>query len=112
MKRRNKEEKIIILLAYYIRYGYWVTMIALEFLIKSPYVFFVMSALYGLYHLIGLRYHFRHLYCSMQDAYHENMSRYNSGNYTDEMKKDILGIGCFFLIIGVIGILIFYFNIK
>ncbi len=112
MKRRSNEEKIIILLAYFIRYGYWITMIILEFLLKSPYVIFVMSALYGIHHLIGLRLHFRHLYCSMQDAYHEKMSLYNSGKYTGKMKKEIIFIGCFFLIIGVIGIFMVYFNIE
>lgn len=108
LKLTRKEKRNIIWLAYFVRYGYWVLYIlGLHILgemnaprIPTALIRSGMLAFFGLYHLIGLHFRFRHLYCAMQEAYYEKMTPQHFSDFTRKMKKDIRFIGWFFLLGG------------
>jgi len=113
---KQREKNLIICLAYFVRYGYLALMVIVLYILSKMqlnpktlvYVFSGGITLDGIYHFIGLRFRFKHLYCAMENAYHKKMTPNNSGNYTKEMKRDIIFIGCFFTIMGIILIILNY----
>ena len=115
-KNRNNS---IVILAYFNRYGYFVIMILILLVLKSRNVtgngkllaFFSMFALYGIYTLLGLIFNFKHLYCAMQNAYHQKMTPNDSTYFTNKMQRDLKFIGFFFTIVGILGIAVTYFGI-
>lgn len=112
-------KKSIIYFAYFIRYGYFALIVLVLWAIKKlnvtsdifGYTLFGMATLYGIYFLVGLQFKFKHLYCAMQSAYRQRMTPYYSCDFTYKMERDIRFIGCFFIIIGIIGIIVIYIGI-
>jgi hypothetical protein len=111
--------RLIICLAYFSRYGYFTLMVVVLWILKIfgitgdiiSYTLFGMLNLYGIYLLVGLRLKFKHLYCAMQNAYHQKMTPYYSFDFTFEMGRDLKFICCFFIVLGFIGIVAIYYNL-
>lgn len=70
-----------------------------------------MCILFGIYHFLGLRFKFRHLYCASQLLEHREMTPCSSDCFTQRMKKDIKLFGFLFTILGVVMIIISYLGI-
>jgi hypothetical protein len=112
----KKEENIIVCLAYFVRYGYFALAILVICGLSAmgitkniiEIVFFIMSTLYGMYHLLGTRFEFKHLYCSLQNAYHQKMTPNTAYDFSWVMKRDAKFIGYIFIAIGILGILAVY----
>lgn len=104
----NRQERRIVRLAWFFRYGYFGLMLVLLFVLGAlgagrevrASLIFGMMLLYGLYFLIGLRLRFRHLYCVIENANHQRMTPGNRGGFTKSMRRDILGVGWIFVVIG------------
>ncbi len=114
--RWSKKEKNILALAYFVRYGYIALMFALIFIMGllqlrtvAKYFFCIAIILDGVYYLVGRKLKFKHLYCAMQNAYHQEMTPHNSGNYPSRMERDIFLIGILFIGLGTLGILALLF---
>lgn len=109
----RRKERNIIYLAYFFRYGYLASMALILWRLAAidvpaniqEYVFFSMSVIFGIYSLIGLRFRFKHVYCAMQNAYHQKMTPNNIYSFPLDMVRDLKYSGLFFIIIGVLGIL-------
>jgi hypothetical protein len=108
-----KQEKRIIYLAYFCRYGYIAFMLLLLFGLRlsnfkeyTNFLLYWMAIFYGMYLLIGLRFRFKHLYCAMQDSYHQKMTPRSSCAFTDTMVRDILILGFGFILGGTVAIVV------
>ena len=114
--RWSKKEKNILALAYFIRYGYFALTIVLMFIIAllqlrtaAKYFLFIAIIIYGVYHLVGRKLNFKHLYCAMQNAYRQEMTPRNFGTYPSRMERDIVLIGILCIGFGTLGILVLLF---
>lgn len=100
---KSKNDDLVVMLAYFHRYGYFALMLVLIYTLHVDVTFLIgsMMAIDGLYTIIGTKLGFRHLYCSMQNANHQKMTpsvrRYE---LTRGMKEDLYGIGGIFTFLG------------
>lgn len=112
---KTKQEKRIVYLAYFCRFGFFALMLLLGLglrisIFKEYTKYFLpgIGILYGTYLLLGLRFRFKHIYCAMQEAYKQKMTPNSSCNFTKEMVRDLLVIGSGFVLGGVVGIIVVY----
>ena len=76
MKKYFTEQKIIIMLAYFHRYGWIATMLG-SMCIWPQYMYYSMGGgmlAFSIWSLVGYRCKWRHIYCSYQNAYIENLN--------------------------------------
>ncbi len=93
---------MIILLAYFHRYGWIAAMLLMMYLTKSTDVVLGVSAItFAVWTLLGYLLKWKHLYCSYQNAYHMPMTP-DRIDWDTVRVTDALGIPAFFLILGAI----------
>ncbi len=104
-KRRNSDS--VIALAYFHRYGWIVVMLVLRFLFSDEryYVLFVSVIIYAIWTFLGYKLKWKHIFCSYQNAYRVKMTP-KTINWNLVDKKDAYGIPLFFLLVGVVGLII------
>lgn len=100
--RRQNNNTVIILLAYAHRYLYPLLIIGIPFLIGKETVLLNMGigfVLFAVYDFIGYRFHWKHIFCSFQNAYREKMTP-NRINWSHIKKADVYGVAACFGVIG------------
>lgn len=113
MKRRKSNDYgKVITLAYFYRYG-WIALAGLTVALFRTYAGFCL-AICGFFFaasahtLIGYRLGWKHIYCAMQNAYHQEMTP-DDIRWTQIRKCDIYGSA---LIYTAIGAVLLYFTVQ
>ena len=105
MKNNRKQQTLlIILLAYFHRYGWIVITLPLMFF-TNPYVVMGISAIvFSIWTFLGYILKWKHIYCSYQNANHKPMTP-DRVRWDTIKKSDAFVIPAFFFILGVILLL-------
>lgn len=95
-------ERWIIALAYYHRYGWIFTMIALTLIWPKQFAYIVGCGgiIFSVWSFVGYKCKWRHIYCSHQNASHEKMTP-NSIQWSRVKTSDAYGIPIIFFVLGV-----------
>ena len=64
----------IMLLAYFHRYGWIVSMLLIMRITRSKYAMSISLAVYSIWTFIGYKFRWKHIFCSYQNAYHMPMT--------------------------------------
>ena len=103
MSKGKMAAKGVVALAYFHRYGWIATMVVLvTIMLKlAIYIIGISFILFSLWTLIGYKLKWRHIYCSLQDAYHTKMTPH-SIHWSQIQKSDIFVSSVLFLILGLV----------
>lgn len=104
--KSDSRTKRIKLLAHFWRYGYTILLIPSLPLIRHRKFLFTAVALYGAYTIVIACAMCKHFVCGMQDASHQPMDPWKRRIPTDSYRRDGLLMGIFFLILGIIGLIV------
>ena len=110
MKQNRQSDTAVILLAYVHRYLYPLLIIVIPIFLSNQYSFLCMGILllsYAAYDLVGYLCKWKHIFCSYQNAYHQEMTP-NIIDWSKIKKSDAYGIP---VILGVLGIAIVLYHI-
>ncbi len=101
MNKGVNSAKGVVALAYLHRYGWIATMMVLVMIMPKLkfYTLGICFILFSLWTLIGYKLKWRHIYCSLQNAYHKKMTPY-SIRWSEIKKSDIYVSSVLFLIFG------------
>ena len=94
-------------LAYLHRYG-WITAMLVCIAIWLEQMMYILSAgciVFSMWSFIGYKCKWKHIYCSFQDAYHQEMTPKNIHWYKVK-KRDAYGIPLIFFILGLVLLII------
>ena len=107
MSKGETSAKGVVALAYFHRYGWIATMVVLvTIMLKlAIYIIGISFILFSLWTLIGYKLKWRHIYCSLQNAYHKKMTPC-SIHWSEIKKSDIYVSSVLFLILGLILLII------
>ncbi|MBE6800395.1 MAG: hypothetical protein E7529_04240 [Ruminococcaceae bacterium] len=95
--RKNR----IIALAYFHRYG-WIVAMMLCVAIWPEHMMFILSfgcLAFSVWSFVGYKNKWKHIYCSFQNAYHQDMTPYNI-QWAKIKKSDAYGVPLIFHILG------------
>ena len=99
---RGTKGKIIIALAYLHRYG-WIVAMMVCVAVWSEQKIWILSGgciAFSVWSFIGYKNRWKHIYCSFQDAYHQEMTPSNI-QWHKIKKSDAYGVPLIFLALGV-----------
>jgi len=94
MSKRSPNEKQIIVLAYFHRYGWIAAMLSVMAVLPKQLANSCISAgliVFSVWTFIGYRCRWRHIYCSYQNAYHRKMTPHHA-NWQQVRKSDAYGV--------------------
>lgn len=97
----------VVALAYFHRYGWIATMMVLVMIMPKLMLntLGICFILFSLWTLIGYKLKWRHIYCSLQNAYHNKMTPY-SIRWSEIKKSDIYVSSVLFLVLGLMLLII------
>ena len=101
MSKGTAKGKRIIALAYFHRYG-WIAVMMICVAIWSEQMMYILSVgsiAFAIWSLIGYRRKWKHIYCSFQNANHQEMTP-NNIQWHKIKKSDAYGVPLIFLILG------------
>ena len=101
MSKGTENEKRIIALAYFHRYG-WIgaMMVCIAIWPKQMLLIFSVACLaFSVWSFVGYTKKWKHIYCSFQNAYHQKMTP-NNIRWSKIKKSDAYGVPFIFFIIG------------
>ena len=111
MSKMDLTEKKVIALAYFHRYGWIATMMVCMAIWPEQLLCIICTGCiaFSLWSFIGYKCQWRHIYCSYQNAYHQEMTPH-SVRWHQVKKSDAYGVPLMFLIIGLalLSIMILY----
>lgn len=101
MSKGSAKEKRIMVLAYFHRYGWIVTMMvcAAIWLEQMIYILSVGCLGFSVWSFVGYKNKWKHIYCSFQDAYHQKMTP-NNIQWHKIKKSDAYGVSLLFFFFG------------
>ena len=107
---KGKKHKLVIALAYFHRYGFFVIALALVLIFHSVYFYVLSSALiaYSVWSFIGYKFRWSHIFCSYQNAYHSRMTP-DKIDWKIVKKSDAYGVPIIFFILGILLLLVSIF---
>ena len=115
MSKRSTRHTVIILLAYANRYLFPVVIVLITLFFDAIYgekyaalVMGICCILFALYELIGYIRRWKHIYCSYQNVYRQEMTPHDI-RWNKIEKKDAYGIPAIFGIFGIVAIVVFFF---
>ncbi len=105
-KRKGKSffTKLVILLAYFHRYGWIALTLIIMYLTDSFSPLSISCIIYSVWTFLGYIFRWKHIYCSYQNAYHNTMTP-NTVDWDNVKKTDTYGIPIVFMLFG-IGLLL------
>ena len=109
MKKITISEAKIMALAYLHRYG-WVAAMLVCIAIWLEQMMYILSAgciVFSMWSFIGYKCKWKHIYCSFQDSYHQEMTPKNI-QWHKVKKRDAYGIPLFFFILGLVLLIIVF----
>lgn len=107
MAKRKGESfftKLVILLAYFHRYGWIALTLIIMYLTDSFSLLSISCIIYSVWTFLGYIFRWKHIYCSYQNAYHNTMTP-NTVDWDNVKKTDAYGIPIVFMLFG-IGLLL------
>lgn len=114
MSNRQMRHTMIKLLAYVHRYFLISMIILYPTCLASKYIlmlFGIICILYGAYTFVGYKLKWKHIYCSIQNAYREKMTP-DKINWRHVQKKDVYGIFVIFCVLGLFLIICNLIELK
>ena len=107
MAKRKGESfftKLVILLAYFHRYGWIALTLIIMYFTDSFSPLSISCIVYSAWTFLGYIFRWKHIYCSYQNAYHNTMTP-NTVDWDNVKKTDTYGIPIVFMLFG-IGLLL------
>lgn len=107
MSKGEASAKRIIALAYFHRYGWIATMTGLVLIMPQLafYIIGISFILFSLWTIFGYKLKWRHIYCSLQNAYRKTMTPH-SIRWGQIKKSDVYVSAVLFLILGLMLLII------
>lgn len=103
MSRMNETARKVIALAYFHRYG-WIATMMVCIAIWTEYMMYILCAsciLFSIWTFVGYKRKWRHIYCSHQNAYRQEMTPH-SIRWNQIKKSDAYGIPLVFFVMGIV----------
>ncbi len=101
MSKGTTRKNRIIALAYFHRYG-WIAAMMVFVAIWLEYMIYIFSfgcLAFSVWSFVGYKNKWKHIYCSFQNAYHQDMTPYNI-QWSKIKKRDAYGVPLIFLVFG------------
>jgi len=112
MKRtkRSDDYTLVILLAYFHRYGWLAVVGGLSYLFDFGYLFSMCMIVYALWTFIGYKCRWKHIFCSYQNACHKKMTP-DRINWSIVRKSDVYVVSLLFMFGGLLLFAAIFFNL-
>jgi len=101
MNKTDRKEKMVVILAYFHRYGWIAAMMvcAVLWVEKMIWIFAAGCLIFSVWTFVGYRCGWKHIYCSFQDACHQKMTP-DQVQWHKVKKSDAYGTPLIFFLLG------------